>query len=206
MSPAGITDDFEYAYMVFAILAGLKAGHGGKSSLNWIMTKHSIGALNDLENESFVSVLGEIYEHSPWVAEIVCSKRPFDSVEHLIEAMRSVVEEAEGSQRIELIRAHPDLAGKLAIAGKLSEASSGEQAGLGFDRLSPDEFDRFQELNSTYRARHGFPFVICARLTDKVGVIESFARRIEADTPAEVATAVAEIHQIARLRLLDIVE
>jgi 2-oxo-4-hydroxy-4-carboxy-5-ureidoimidazoline decarboxylase len=170
------------------------------------MEKLSLETLNALAPGAFVSLLGGIYEHSPWVAGAVVGKRPFAASRDLIDAMRAAVDQADESARLALIRAHPDLAGKLAIAGKLSEASAGEQAGLGLDRLSPDEFARFQEMNSAYRARHGFPFVICARLTDKPGILEAFARRTRAETCGEAATAISEIHQIARLRLLDLLE
>lgn len=170
------------------------------------MTKLTVEALNLLHPDGFVAVLGGVYEHSPWVAEAVVHQRPFAACDDVIAAMRSVVEQADDATRLALIQAHPDLAGKLAIAGELSEASAGEQSGLGLDRLSPYEFELFQELNSTYRARHEFPFVICARLTDKGGVVEAFSRRTPMETTDEVANAIGEIHHIARLRLLDILE
>lgn len=164
----------------------------------------TLDLINTLEGETFVSTLGGIYEHSPWVVEAVVAQRPFATTEDLIAAMRTAVDDADEAARVELIRAHPDLAGKLAICGELSEASTAEQAGLGLDRLSGDEFARFHELNTAYRERHGFPFVICARLTDKAGILDAFSRRTAADTADEVATAIAEIHRIARLRLLDL--
>ena len=119
--------------------------------------------------------------------------------------MREAVENAGDSAKLALIRAHPDLAGKLARAGALSAESTREQAGLGLDRLSDDEFERFSDLNTRYRERFGFPFVICARLTDKPGILAAFARRVEHDAAEEIAEALRQIHHIARLRLDDLV-
>ena len=165
----------------------------------------TVDALNAMPKAEFVACLGGIYEHSPWVAEQTTGERPFSSREHLADRMRATVERAGDSAKLALIRAHPDLAGKLARAGALGDESTREQAGLGLDRLSDAEFDRFSDLNTRYRERFGFPFVICVRLTDKPGILAAFGRRLEHDPAAEIAEALQQIHHIARLRLEDLV-
>jgi 2-oxo-4-hydroxy-4-carboxy-5-ureidoimidazoline decarboxylase len=165
----------------------------------------TVDALNAMPKAEFVACLGGIYEHSPWVAEQTAGERPFSGKEHLADRMRAVVEMASESTKLALIRAHPDLADKLARAGALSAESTREQAGLGLDRLSDAEFERFSDLNRRYRERFGFPFVICVRMTDKPGILAAFERRLEHDAAAEMAEALRQIHHIARLRLEDLV-
>ncbi len=162
--------------------------------------------LNALPAADFISLLGGVHEHSPWVAEAVASQRPFADRDDLIAAMRAVVEAASDERKLTLIRAHPDLAGKLARAGALTEESKREQAGLGLDRLTDEEFEVFTDFNERYRERFGFPFIICARLTTKQGVLDAFAKRIGQSCEEEMRTALQEIHHIARLRMLDLVE
>jgi 2-oxo-4-hydroxy-4-carboxy-5-ureidoimidazoline decarboxylase len=164
-----------------------------------------VDALNAMPKADFVACLGGIYEHSPWVAEQTAGERPFSGREHLADRMRAAVEGASDSAKLALIRAHPDLAGKLARAGALSAESTREQAGLGLDRLSDAEFERFSDLNSRYCERFGFPFVICVRLTDRPGILKAFERRLGHDASAETAEALQQIHHIARLRLDDLV-
>jgi 2-oxo-4-hydroxy-4-carboxy-5-ureidoimidazoline decarboxylase len=165
----------------------------------------TVEALNAMPKAEFVACLGAIYEHSPWVAEQVADERPFAGREQLADRMREAVENADESARLALIRAHPDLAGKLARAGGLGAESAREQAGLGLDRLSDAEFQRFSDLNTRYRERFGFPFVICVRLSDRPGILAAFERRLEHDAAAEMAEALRQIHHIARLRLEDMV-
>ena len=162
-------------------------------------------ALNAMPKAEFIACLGGIYEHSSWVAEQVAGERPFSTREHIAGLMQAAVECASEPAKLALIRAHPDLAGKLARAGALSAESTREQAGLGLDRLSDAEFQRFSSLNTRYRERFGFPFVICVRLTDKPGILAAFERRLQHDPAAEIAEALRQIHHIARLRLEDLV-
>lgn len=170
-----------------------------------VVSTLTVDALNAMPKAEFVARLGSIYEHSAWVAEQTADERPFSGKEHLADRMRATVEKSAESAKLALIRAHPDLAGKLARGGTLSAESTREQAGLGLDRLSDAEFERFSNLNTRYCARFGFPFVICVRLTDRPGILAAFERRLEHDAGAEMAEALRQIHQIARLRLDDLV-
>lgn len=163
----------------------------------------SLTQLNAASDADFVTTLGGIYEHSDWIPKKLVGQRPFPDTESLRLAMRGTVENATEAEKLILIRAHPDLAGKLAKAGKLTAESTREQAGLGLDRLDDEEYEIFQNLNDRYRAKFGFPFIICARLTTKQGVMEAFDRRLENSCELEIAEALKQIHEIARLRLED---
>ncbi len=164
----------------------------------------ALANLNAASEEEFVTILAGIYEHSPWVAERVLEQRPFLDQETLQLAMRRRVDEATEDEKLLLIRAHPDLAGKLARAGVLTEASTREQAGLGLDRLSDEEYERFSDRNARYRERFGFPFIICARRTAKQGVLDAFESRLLNSPETEISEALFQIHEIACLRLKDL--
>ena len=139
-----------------------------------------------------------LFEHSPWV-EARADARPSSGDRHA--DLMAVVDEATAEERMALIRAHPELAGKAAIDGTLTQASAAEQASAGLDRLTPEEFARFHDLNARYRERFGFPFIICVRLTDKAGILAGMEARLANDVDAEIATAIAEIGRITKLRL-----
>jgi 2-oxo-4-hydroxy-4-carboxy-5-ureidoimidazoline decarboxylase len=160
--------------------------------------------LNTAPAESFVETLGGIFEHSPWVAEAVASARPFASLEALHAAMVAAVDAAEEAQKLALLRAHPDLAGKLARAGALTDASTAEQASAGLDRLSEEEFQRFTAFNIAYTEKFGFPFIIAVRENTKASILAAFGRRITNSRKAEFLTALAEVAKIARLRLTNL--
>jgi 2-oxo-4-hydroxy-4-carboxy-5-ureidoimidazoline decarboxylase len=113
----------------------------------------------------------------------------------------AVVRDASPDEQLALIRAHPELAGKAAVDGGLTDASAAEQASAGLDRLTQAEFDLFHALNAAYRERFGFPFIICVRLTDKAGILAAMERRLSNDYETEIATALDEIGKIVRLRL-----
>jgi 2-oxo-4-hydroxy-4-carboxy-5-ureidoimidazoline decarboxylase len=164
----------------------------------------SLSQLNAAPDEEFVATLGGIYEHSDWVPQRVLGGRPFDDAENLRLAMRQAVESATAEEKLALIQAHPDLAGKLARAGGLTDASTQEQAGLGLDRLSDAEYEIFSSRNDSYREKFGFPFIICARLTTKQGVLDAFEARLGNSREAEISEALRQIHEIARLRLGDL--
>lgn len=139
-----------------------------------------------------------LFEHSPWV-ERRADARPSSGDRHA--DLMAVVRDAAPEERLALIRAHPELAGKAAIDRTLTDASAAEQRAAGLDRLTEAEYARFHELNAAYRTRFGFPFVICVRLTDKAGILAAMERRLGNDPAAEIETAIGQIGEIVRLRL-----
>ncbi len=159
--------------------------------------------LNKADKPAFVAALGEIYEQSPWVAERAFARRPFATVAALCEAMAETVAAASREEKIELVCNHPDLAGKAARAGTLTEASTSEQGALGLDRLSEAEYARFERLNSTYAAKFGFPFVVCVRRRTRDAILDCFEQRCGNLPDGELATALREIDYIAKLRIAD---
>jgi 2-oxo-4-hydroxy-4-carboxy-5-ureidoimidazoline decarboxylase len=152
-----------------------------------------------------VARFGGVFEESPWIAREAWEQRPFGSVEGLHAAMVWVVDHSPRGARLELIRAHPDLAGKAAVAGALTPESTQEQAAAGLDRLTPEQYERITSLTAAYRERFGFPFVVCAREHTPESIIATAARRLEASPDGEERTALHEIAKIARLRLADLV-
>jgi 2-oxo-4-hydroxy-4-carboxy-5-ureidoimidazoline decarboxylase len=161
----------------------------------------SLAILNTMAAADFAQHLGNIYEHAPWVATAVAAARPFPTVATLDEALRAAVRHVSPADRLALIRGHPDLAGRAARANALTADSTGEQAGAGLDRLSETEFAAFHRLNDAYRAKFGFPFIICVRRYTKDSILASFEKRLANTQEAELATALEEIDRIAALRL-----
>ncbi len=164
------------------------------------MTATGVDAVefNALSPEAFVARYRGVVEHSPWVVERAAARRPFAD---LAGAIAAVLAEATHEERLSVIRAHPELAGRAAIADTLTPESRSEQASAGLDRMTPEEFARFHALNAAYRDRFGFPFVICVRRTDRAGILRAMADRLTHDRATEVATALDEIGHIVRLRL-----
>lgn len=162
-----------------------------------------LAQLNALEREAFVGVLGAVFEHSPWVAERVWPQRPFADVATLHAAMCAAVRQAGPAAQLALIRAHPQLAGKAAIAGALSADSAREQRGAGLDQCSPAEYLRLAELNAGYEARFGFPYILAVRGYDRQGILANLAARLGNARQAEMGEALRQIERIAALRLAD---
>ncbi len=162
-----------------------------------------IADLNRLDRGEFVAELGGVWEHSPWVAERAWAERPWADQAGLMEAMEGVVDSASDDEQMDLIRAHPDLAGRLAAAGRLTAESEGEQGGAGLAALTDGERAAFAERNAAYRDRFDFPFIICAREHGKAGILAEFDRRLANGRDAEVRLAISEIKKIARLRVMD---
>lgn len=158
------------------------------------------------DQEAFVAAFGAVFEDSPWVAAEAWPARPFEDVDALHAAMADAVDRAPTERQLALIRAHPDLAGKAALAGDVAEASRREQSGAGLDRLTPDEFARFQSLNRRYRERFGFPFILAVRGHDKHSILHAFDLRLEHDPDTERRRALEEISRIARFRLDDLID
>lgn len=165
----------------------------------------TVSDLNSLDQAAFVAALAGIFEGPPWIVRQVWHNRPFTDREHLLDALCAVMNSAPVEQQIALIRSHPDLVGKAALAGTLTPASTSEQATAGLDRLTPEEIATFQQLNARYHETFGFPFVICARENKKAGILAGFGTRLDNTREQEIATALQEIAKIARLRLNDTV-
>lgn len=163
---------------------------------------HPMDRINRMDRLEFLDTFGGVYEHSPWVAERALARRPFANRAALVAAMQAVVAEAPREAQLALIRAHPELAGAEAVAGRLTAHSSGEQARLGLHALSRSEFKRMSELNRRYRDRHGFPCIIALALhANRESVYAEFEKRIANDTDTEVALALEQIGHIVRGRL-----
>src|SRR5271170_4279787 len=159
----------------------------------------TISQLNQLGQPEFVRVVGPVFEHSPWIAETVFEKKPFTDFESLHRALCETVNNSGGEKQLALIRAHPDLVVKIALAGQLTKESTNEQASAGLNKLSPEEIDLFQKQNAAYKNKFGFPFVICARLNKKEKIIAGFERRLRNSREREIKTALEEIFKIAEL-------
>ena len=167
------------------------------------MAALSIAEVDALAPAAFVERFGDVAEHSPWVAEAAARARPFGSREAMIAAFAAAVAAAPRDTRLALIRAHPDLAGKAALAGAVAEDSRREQAGVGLDRLTPEEFARFTDLNGRYRERFGFPFIFAVKGATKGMILDAFAARIDESPEAEFETALGQIARIFRFRIED---
>ena len=159
-----------------------------------------------MDREAFIAQLGGIYEHSPWVAERAWQARPFRSRDALHAEMEAVVAAAGHEEQLALIRAHPELAGRLAVAGQLTSASRGEQAGAGLDRCTPEEFARLQALNAAYREKFEFPFIIAVRGLTRTQIIARLEQRLAHTAEQEFSACLREIGRIAGLRLRDLIE
>lgn len=163
----------------------------------------TVAYLNRSSNAEFVAALGHLFEHSPWVAEQTWAWRPFRDATQLHAELCRTMQSAPVEKQLELIRAHPDLAGRLARQNQLTKESTKEQASAGLNHLSDAELAAFQKLNDEYRSKFGFPFIICARLNAKEAIVSAMKSRLQNTAAAEHAAALAEIEKIAWLRLQD---
>jgi 2-oxo-4-hydroxy-4-carboxy-5-ureidoimidazoline decarboxylase len=165
------------------------------------MSRIALSELNQLNKEAFTAALANVFEYSPWIAEQAAGGRPFSGIRPLFESMKAAVERAPADVLLALIRAHPDLADKTRRAAGLTAESTAEQGGAGLDRLSDAEYEAFDCLNSAYRSRFGFPYIICIRRHTRDSVLRDFERRLLNDAESETRQATAEICRIAALRL-----
>ena len=155
-----------------------------------------------MNERDFVRRCGGIYQHSPWVAELAAPLlADAAAVDEIARVMADCVDNASQKRQLELIRAHPDLAGRAAVAGELTAESTEEQASAGLDQCTPQQFERFIELNEQYTVKFGFPFVMAVRGSIRDEILAAFERRLGHDYDQEFETALEEIHKIARLRL-----
>ncbi|HJV84127.1 MAG TPA: 2-oxo-4-hydroxy-4-carboxy-5-ureidoimidazoline decarboxylase [Noviherbaspirillum sp.] len=169
-------------------------------------SQFSIAALNAMTPQEFTDALGAIFEHSPWVAERAAAQRPFTGVPQLHQAMADVVRQASEEERLRLIRAHPELAGKAAVRGELTEESTREQKGAGLDQCSTEEFAQLQALNRRYNEKFGFPFVIAVKGHNRQSILQHFARRLENERDVEARECIEQIIRIGGFRLTDVVK
>ena len=168
------------------------------------MNKRTRDEIDSLARDEFVRVIGPVFEHSSWIADETWARRPFASVDQLHAQLRETVKAAGQEQQLALIRAHPDLVGRLAWAGALTRESTNEQASAGLDQLTQEEVALFQNNNTAYKEKFGFPFVICARLNKKEAILNGFRVRLENSREQEIQAALGEIFKIAELRLRDL--
>jgi 2-oxo-4-hydroxy-4-carboxy-5-ureidoimidazoline decarboxylase len=162
---------------------------------------YEIATLNQMPQVDFVAALGDVFEATPNIALQAWLGRPFADVDGLHRAMANCVDAMSASEKLALIQAHPDLGARV----KMAEASVKEQAGVGLDRLSAEEFEQFQLLNQQYKARFGIPFIVAVKNHTKASILASFECRLQHSSNVEMTQALAEIKQIARFRILDLV-
>lgn len=162
-----------------------------------------IDRLNAAPIPEFCALLDGVWEHSPWIIAQAAHMRPFSDVEDLMAAMWRTVCDADDSRKLALLRAHPDLAGRLAKAGNLSSDSGREQASLDLDRLGDEEYERFSAWNAEYRKRFDFPFIICVRNHTKASIAEAFEQRLANNISSEMQIALDEVRSIAAYRVRD---
>jgi len=160
-----------------------------------------LGELNRMGSADFAASIGDTFELAPWVAEAAVAKRPFAKVTALHEAMMGALRLAPRERQLDFLRGHPDLAGTAARSGALTDDSRREQASVGLDSLSEEELARFHRLNDAYKAKFGFPFMICVRRHTRDSILAQFERRLGNDANTEFASALQEVFYITRLRV-----
>ncbi len=157
----------------------------------------TIEHLNSLDRAEFVSVIGWVFEDSPWVAERAWDARPFADLGALHGVMVAEVERALPEEQLALLRAHPDLGTRAGV----SEASTEEQAGAGLDQLTQEEFERLRSLNESYRNRFGFPFLFAVKGSTKHDILEGLEQRVQSSREQEFRVALEQVYRIAKFRL-----
>lgn len=165
------------------------------------MTSFSLDTLNNASDAEFTAALGDIFEHSPWVAQQAAQRRPFATLKDLHDAMMAALRAAPAETRLALVKAHPDLAGKAARSGAMTADSISEQGSVGLDRLTDAEYSRFHKLNDAYQAKFGIPFIVCVRRHTKDSILNEFERRLTHDSADALDVAIGEIGRITALRL-----
>jgi 2-oxo-4-hydroxy-4-carboxy-5-ureidoimidazoline decarboxylase len=165
------------------------------------MSLKALSDLNACSKDDFVAALNNVFEYSPWIAEQAAAARPFAGVKQLFGAMQAAVDGAPPALRLALIKAHPDLADKTQRAAGLTAESSAEQDSVGLDRLSDAEYAAFERVNNAYRAKFGFPYIVCVRRHTKDSILRDFERRLPHDADTETQKSIEEICRIAALRV-----
>ncbi|WP_225429836.1 2-oxo-4-hydroxy-4-carboxy-5-ureidoimidazoline decarboxylase [Deinococcus detaillensis] len=168
-------------------------------------TALSLAEINAMTPQAFADYFGGVLENSPQYAAAAAKARPFGGAEDIAQAFSAAVTADASAAQLSLIRAHPDLAGKAALAGEITPESASEQASAGLGNLSADEFAEFQRLNEAYHQKFGLPYVVCVRENTKASIFEGARSRLSNTPDQERAAALFEISRIARLRILDLV-
>ena len=163
----------------------------------------SIDDLNRMTAADFTARFGDVAEHSPWVAERAAGARPFTDRDAVAQAFAAALRGAMREEQLAVLRAHPDLAGRAAIAGDLSDDSRREQAGAGLDRLTPEEFERFTALNAAYRERFGIPFIFAVKGATAAMILAAFEERVANGQEVELQNAIENVCRIMRFRIED---
>jgi allantoate deiminase len=176
---------------------------GAAAVVERLVRRPTLRQLNEMPRDAFIAAIGHCFEHSPWIAERAWPNRPFASLSDLHEKLAAVVRSATTEEQLALIRAHPDLVGRLAREGRLTRESTAEQSAAGLTTLSAAEIETFERHNAAYREKFALPFVICARENKKDAILAAFPLRLKNTRDQEIATALEEIDKIARLRLAD---
>ena len=158
-----------------------------------------------MNREAFVNLFGGVFENSSWVVERAWRDEPFESVEALHGTMVSAMQNAGRGRQLELLRSHPDLAGKAAVSGDLTDESTQEQAGAGLNQLTLEEYREFQVLNEIYRKKFGFPFIVAVKGLTKGEILATFNERIDHSLESEFRMCLSEVAKIARLRLAELI-
>ncbi len=158
--------------------------------------------LGHLDQAAFVEAVGWVFEHSPWVAERTWRHGPFASLDGLHRTMKSEVEAAALEEQLALLQAHPDLGSR----AKMSSGSIAEQSTAGLDRLTAEEYSRFQELNAAYKHKFGFPFLFAVRGSNKLQILEALGRRLGSSAEEEFRIALQQVYLIAGFRLHDVID
>lgn len=166
----------------------------------------SIAEVNQLPFEEFIQIFGNVVEHCSLCAAAVWRNCPFSNIQNLSSAFNEFMDNLPMIGKEGILRLHPDLAGRLAMAGALTQESTKEQASAGLGNMSTDEREKMSRLNSQYKEKFGFPFVICARQNKKEAILKGLEERLNNSMDQEILTGVDEVKKICYLRLLDIVD
>jgi len=162
---------------------------------------YDLSTLNEMDRSQFTRALGDVFEHSPWIADQVFNSRPFVDIDRLHEAMVKVVQHTSNDKQLDLLQAHPELAGQEAQKGELTDASTGEQSSAGLNALNHDEMARIAQLNTWYQKKFGFPFIIAVRNHTKQSIFEQWESRLMNDHKTELTACLEQVFIIARIRL-----
>ncbi len=157
-----------------------------------------------ISREKFVDKYGGLYEHSPWVAETCYERALGVNGDALLMLFAQCVDASPPDIKIQLVRSHPDLAGRASMRRELTVESCREQSSAGINECSPEEYDQFAALNDAYKSKFGFPFVLAVRNRSRIEILAEFRRRLGNDIDDELVTALSEIHEIARLRFIEL--